>query len=220
MLFRSVQNVSSGAYMSTTTKPLEKIKSTSVEDKVGIINRVNGYNHTSVNEHARFTFGVKMSVISYHQLIRHRHISINRDNLYTSFIKTGSHFYVPYSIKNSDFYDRYMKLSEEVVEFIDMIKGKYDKDISNICMLNNFMITANISTNMREEFSIYKERLCLTAEDEIRDVAESLFDLRYTIIPELYKKQLPSCIVTGNCKEKGMTCGMSDVTKQLYNNYL
>jgi thymidylate synthase (FAD) len=220
--FNGLEQMTLAGLMSSNSNPDDIFDGMTNDKKSSFINRVAiGFGHSAIEEHSRFSFGSTMSMATYNQFIRHRHVTTRRDSFIDSFIRSKEKYYVPESIKNSDFYCEYKRITEIVTTMINMYSSKLSKDKLSLLMLNNFMITHNSTMNMREEFYIYKDRLCNTAYEEIRCITNELFGLRLESNPylkDLYYNSLPPCVRGLPCKEGSLTCGKYNNVREYYNN--
>lgn len=172
-----------------------------------LINNVIGYGHTAILEQTRSTFNMSCSLSAYHQVIRHRHQNIHRDRLTKLLNITDiDEFHIPESIENSIFYYRVVKLIEKYIRFYENSKTSLPKYFL-VFLLNCHPIEFKVSSNARNDNWIFRERLCLTAQSEIREMYEKKFKILYNKYPDIYKYGLPPCILTGKCKEGKLSCG-------------
>ena len=196
----------------TPSEILESWGQDSNEEATKLNNRVMGYGHTSIIEHARHTFILKMSLSAYHQFIRHRLTSNYREpliNLSTDFRAP----YIPESIFNSIFKERYNELYCKFYNFRNKLinrgymKSRELQPVIHQFLLNGDMVRVISSSNCRTDSLIFRDRLCNNAQSEIRLLLEKKYKIMKTIYPKSFLKDaLPQC-VDGRCKEGNMTCG-------------
>lgn len=196
----------------TPSEILESWKDNLEDEATKLNNKVMGYGHKSIIEHARHRFLFKMSLTTYHQFIRHRLTSNYREpliNLSTEFREP----YIPESINKSIFKDRYNELFVKFYEFRGkLIKQGYMHRESlqpaiHQFLLNGDMIRVISSSNCRIDNHIFCDRLCNTAQTEIRLLFEEKYKIMKDIYPETFiKDALPPCVY-GRCKEGKLTCG-------------
>lgn len=208
-------SISSGAFTSTTEgNPVDKNNSLSIDERIQYIDRVMGYGHLGIAEQSRYNYGLAMSLTCYHQFIRHRLHNLVRET-FNEFLNNKIEFYIPQSIKNSEFSEQYTKLVLDYIQYIhDKCKSGYDDSIMNYA-LNCFKIKVLVGTNARHDNWIFRERLCLTAQTEIRE----LMNIHYTHMkyscPVVFKYGLPDCVY-GKCKEGKLTCGKQEDVRRMY----
>ncbi len=173
--------------------------------------------HLSPFEHANFTFcytGVSRSLMS--QLSRHRLCSYSiRSQRYVK----HDHFdyYIPESIKNSKYFEKYKKLITEIQEFYNEMKDISNNDRRYI--LPESCTTQIIHTaNARELLHIFNMRCCNLASEEIRNVAIAMLKLVKQVAPNIFSKAGPKCFSSDRCSEGKRSCGkMIEVQKRFKN---
>ena len=188
-----------------------------LEKSKKLINNVMSYGHTGILEQTRSTFSMRCSLSAYHQVIRHRLQNINRDSLRKLLNITDMYeFHIPDTIKNSVFYDRVVELIKRYIKFYEN-KGTYLESDFLLFLLNCHPIEFIVSSNARNDNWIFRERLCLTAQSEIRNMYEKKFKRLYSRYPDIYKYGLPPCVLTGKCKEGKLSCGKIKEMQEKYN---
>ena len=184
------------------------------------INRVLSYGHTGILEQARHTYTGKISLSAYHQLIRHRLQNILRESI-DYICSTGvESFYVPESIKNSIFYDEYTSLLNKISYEIRHHSTSMTLPFMSQFLPNATMIKVVISSNVKNDLWVMRERLCKTAQTEIREFMNRYFLNVVDEYKEIYSKGLPPCALTNVCKEGKMTCGKALEVRRQYEEYL
>lgn len=210
-----------GALTSTqqkTTSELVESYGDELEAKsAGVVSRVLGYGHTGIMEQSRSTFGVMMSLSAYHQQIRHR-LPENRREKFTDIIKDMDRRpCIPNTIENSIFKDEFLRLARDVKDLRLMIYSKYGLDMASLLLLNCDMIKQITSTNARIDCEVMVERLCNTAQWEIREMYEKKFQMLEPTSKTIYVHAIPPCVF-GQCKEGKLTCGKAAEVKEKYKN--
>lgn len=177
-----------------------------------IVNRVMSYGHKSIIEQIRNTAVMKCSLSTYHQVIRHRIHKISRENILNICKKDKFKWYIPESIHSIDtFRNIYNTLMERYQEFFDKYSKKYSPEYVSLFLPNATMICFVVNSNASNDNWIFRERLCLTAQTEIRELYEEKFLKLYEQSPLVYKHGVPPCVLKKGCKEGRMTCGRSDL---------
>ncbi len=181
----------------------------------GVAKRVLSYGHDSIAEQARTTFGMLCSMVTYHQQIRHRLSNNYREPFITLINEKDRTPIVPPSIKNSEFYEKYLQLINEIKNFRVFILQKYGLDKALYFLLNADATKLVISTNARMDISMLSERICLNSQWEIRELSTKKLIILRKLSEILYEKALPSCIF-GTCKEGKLSCGkQAEIRKKL-----
>ena len=162
--------------------------------------------HTSVLEHAVFTFQVEgLSRAALAQLTRHRLASFDVQSQRYVRIR-GIDLIMPESIKNSDFYTEAGSLLEDVMNL-------YQKmcDAGITCEDARYITPQAVPTklimtmNARELLHFFSLRTCNRAQWEIRKLADRMLEICKNTAPRLFSNAGPGC-VTGSCPEK-KPCG-------------
>lgn len=178
-----------------------------------LIKNVLGYNHTGINEHSRNTCVMTCSLAAYHQVIRHRLHNIKREPLRNIIFDDKREYVIPKSIKNhSIFNEKVNDLIKDYINFYNTYSKKYDNEFIMQYMLNCAAIKFIVSSNIRNDNIIFRDRLCYTAQEEIRTLYLKKFKILYNLYPNLVTYGLPPCVTTHKCKEGKLSCGrMADV---------
>lgn len=183
----------------------------------GICERVLGYGHESIAEQSRTTFLMICSLVTYHQQIRHRLSSNHREELKDIILDINREITIPQSIKESVFYEEFIKLVIDFKTFRREVLYKYGEDKAVPFLLNCDKIQFLISTNARIDTKMLQERICMNAQWEIRDISTVKLQKLREMSKVLYEGAVPSC-VKGKCKEGKLSCGKADIVRQKYLN--
>lgn len=166
--------------------------------------------HTSVLEHASFTFAISgVSRVLSHQLVRHRMASYSQSS--QRFVKAGELEYVcPPSLRYEEDANRELFLdalqSAESMYQIMLDYGVPAEDARFI--LPNATATSIVMTmNCRALLHFFEERGCAKAQWEIHRLALEMESLMVDALPEVFNLSGPKCRRLGYCpEEKG--CGL------------
>jgi len=187
-----------------------------------ICRNVLGYGHHGINEHSRTKFAMTCSLAAYHQVIRHRLQNIRREALKDLVCGKDREYVIPKSIiYNDQFLTEFHALIDEYEDFYAKYNKKYDIQFLMQFMLNAAAIRFVVSSNIRNDNNIFKDRLCYTAQEEIRELYLKKFKILHNTYPHLVKKYaIPPCVTTGKCKEGKLTCGHMAEVKEQYKDYI
>lgn len=180
-----------------------------------VAERVLGYGHESISEQARTTVGMMCSLVTYHQQIRHRLPESYREDLLNLIKDKERPVITPPSIKDSMFYEEFLRLTELFKDYRLFVYNKYGQDKAFSFLLNCDQIKMIISTNARIDVNILAERTCMNAQWEIRELAIQKLKILRGLSDILYENALPSCI-RGKCKEGKLTCGKQQEVRNLF----
>lgn len=191
----------------TIAEIYEKSKNIDEEKKLALIKKVIQSEHFSVLEHCSFTFGINgVSRACTHQLVRHRLMSYSQQSLRYVEIKESE--------LNNETYEKYFvtpkNLTEEQKEkrinfcleclkmYLEEVKsGVKPEDARGILPMS---IKSNIvvTCNLRALIEMSEKRLCLQAQEEIREMTEEMRNLIVKEYPFLSSVIIPNC---ANCKD-------------------
>ena len=165
-----------------------------------------GSGHTSVLEHAVFTFRVEgLSRAALAQLTRHRLASFDVQS--QRYVRIhGIDLVIPESIRESEFYTEAGSLLEDVMNLYQRMvdAGLPCEDARYITP--QAVPTALIMTmNARELLHFFSLRTCNRAQWEIRKLADEMLMICKQVCPDIFEKAGPGC-VAGVCPEK-RPCG-------------
>lgn len=192
----------------------EKVAATSTEK---FLDKILKMGHTSVLEHASFTFGIEgISRATSHQLVRHRLASYSQQSQrYVTF--DSPEYVTPASIAS----DTLKK--KRFDEAVNAVYGLYKELVGTGIpaedaryILPNAACTKIIVTmNARELLHFFSLRCCERAQWEIRELATAMLVLAKKAAPFIFKGAGPAC-VTGPCSEGDMTCGKPKETRERF----
>ena len=179
--------------------------STPAQD-AALIRKVLGSGHSSVAEHAVFTFAIRgVSRALSHQLVRFRMASFSQQSQrYTS---VGDEYITPESIVDSQYgaaYHYAIYLAYETYE--GMVKAGVPKEDARYVLPNACPTNLIMTMNARELLHAFNLRCCNRASWEIRELFNEILRLVKPIAPTIFENAGASC-VAGPCPEGAMGCG-------------
>lgn len=165
-----------------------------------------GAGHTSVLEHASFTFEIEgISRVTLAQLTRHRIASFSvQSQRYVKLV--NPELIIPETIRKS-------KYAEEAENTMKQVMNLYSQMVADgIPAEDARYITPQATTtklfitmNARELLHFFSLRTCNRAQWEIRNLADEMLKLCRTVAPEIFCNAGPGC-VNGKCPER-KPCG-------------
>ncbi len=210
-----------GALTSTnSTTPSEILEGWKKENKEnekarGVTERVTGYGHTSIIEHARTTFGLMMTLTCYHQFERHRLPSNMRERFEE--LPIQREVLLPESVKrNKEILKEFNEKVKKVKEYREKLLKRGVREAQAYLLLNCDLLKVISSTNARMDREIMSERLCNNAQGEIRYLYEKKLEQIKKLAPIIYDKIGPGC-TRGACPEGTLTCGRIVEVRKKYN---
>lgn len=189
--------------------PSELIKEIDTNNAKNRIQRVVGYGHYSVIEHASFTFSIEgISRACSHQLVRHRIASFTQQS--QRYVKMEEvPFVTPPSIKKNrsaeELFEKSLKESAETYK--KLLELNIIPEDARFVLPNATKTNLVMTMNARELLHFFNLRCCNRAQWEIREMAWSMLYLVLGVSSALFESSGPKCIVDGICNEGKASCG-------------
>jgi thymidylate synthase ThyX len=130
-------------------------------------------------EHFYFTFRIYLSSSAYAQFKRHRMCTIVPQDYDTKLGVT-----VPESIKESEFYKRFLDFTRECSYLSEEIKESPIRAIAPYVLTNAHKREITVTMNLRELDKFVDLRMAPEAQAEIRSIAEEMADSVVTVLKE------------------------------------
>jgi len=178
------------------------------KDMEKLLRRVVGAGHTSVLEHASFTFSVEgVSRALTHQLVRHRIASYSQQSQRYVKLKDFEHVTPPTVANDKNALARFDKamaeLSDAYSALVDMgIPAEDARYVLPNAATSNIVITMNA----RSLHNFFELRSCLRAQWEIRKLANLMLREVKAVAPLLFENAGPICQTRGTCIEGETDC--------------
>ena len=171
-------------------------------DKCGpLVQRVIGYGHESILEHASFTFAIEgISRVCSHQLVRYRIASYSQQS--QRYVKTGKVLSVvlPKSILDAGWERSVLRHHDETSElYAALIAAGIPTEDARFVLPNASETKLVMTMNARELRHFFAQRCCAKAQWEIRELATEIYLQCKAKEPVLFVGCGPDC---KNCKEK------------------
>jgi len=189
------------------TKP-QDLGKTPEKELTTVLEQVMKLGHTSVIEHACFTFAISdVSRSLTHQLVRHRIASYSQQSQRYVNLKEPN-YVIPPSIEKN----REMKKAYE--ETMDTIWKEYNKllelgipaEDSRYVLPNATCTNIMVTMNARSLLNFFELRCCLHAQWEIRALANKMLQEVKKVSPTIFKNAGPSCRTKNICSENKKDC--------------
>lgn len=195
------------------------VGATELKEKTGtdkqkkLIDQVIASGHHSTIEHASFTFAVEgISRACSHQLVRHRLASYSQQSQrYVNFEKNGFDYIIPPKVKNNpEALAKFEKLMEDITVIYKNLQSEYQlpAEDARFVLPNAAETKIVVTMNARALLNFFRERLCLRAQWEIREMARLMLEEVKKIAPEIFKYAGPSCQTEKICWEGNLSCGL------------
>lgn len=204
----------------------EKIET---KDQNAFVEKLMKMGHMSPIEHASFTFAVEgISRACSHQLVRHRLASYSQQSQrYVSEARSEDTFdyIIPPAIaedrKAKEAFEKFMSGAQKAYDFLvhrlneKGIKGEAANQDARFVLPNAAETKIIVTMNARELLHFFRQRCCLRAQWEIRQMAEEMLILAKKAAPVIFSRSGPGCI-GGPCPEGEYTCGQIKEVRKRY----
>lgn len=195
----------------------EKIET---RDQKAFVQKLMKMNHMSPIEHASFTFAIEgISRACSHQLVRHRLASYSQQSqryVSESSQQSGFDYIIPPPIAEDkeakEAFESFMLEAQKTYDFLakrlneNGVKGETANQDARFVLPNASETKIIVTMNARELLHFFKQRCCLRAQWEIREMAEEMLKLVKKVAPTIFAKSGPGCI-GAPCPEGAYTCG-------------
>ena len=164
--------------------------------------------HTSVLEHANYTFAISgISRVTSHQLVRFRHMSFSQQSQRYTTLNENASYVLPPSIAGNVLlaykYRQFVDYANEMYQH--MVTAGVPKEDARYLIPHSVETSLILTTNARELHHAFKLRCCTRAQWEIRAMFTEMLKIVQCVHYGLFKNAGPSC-VTGRCPEGKFSC--------------
>ncbi|MEK6672809.1 MAG: FAD-dependent thymidylate synthase [Nitrospirota bacterium] len=209
----------------------------STKDQKSFVERLMKMGHMSPIEHASFTFAIEgISRACSHQLVRHRLASYSQQSQrYVSEARGKGQgasdeaetfdYIIPPSIAGDKeakkAFEKFMihaqKAYDSLVRNLDKrgISGEAANQDARFVLPNAAGTKIIVTMNARELLHFFRQRCCLRAQWEIRQMADEMLKLVVKAAPVIFRRSGPGCI-GGPCPEGEYTCGRINEVRKRY----
>lgn len=189
------------------TKP-ENLAQTKKKELRTVLQQVIKLGHTSVVEHASFTFAISdVSRALTHQLVRHRIASYSQQSQRYVNLTEPSYVIPPSIMKNKKMkkaYDDTMQLIWE--QYNKLLKLGIPAEDSRYVLPNATCTNIMVTMNARSLLNFFELRCCLHAQWEIRQCANHMLTEVKKVAPLIFKDAGPPCKTRRVCPENKKIC--------------
>ena len=193
-------------YSSTGIKELKaKVEGIDVEK---FLSRILKLGHTSVLEHASFTFGIEgISRATSHQLVRHRLASYSQQSQRYVTLEEPDYVTPATVVKDPVKKKKFDRTVDGVYAlYRELVDGGVPAEDARYILPNAATTKIIVTMNARELLHFFSLRCCERAQWEIREMATRMLGLVKKEAPFIFRDSGPAC-VAGPCSEGEMTCG-------------
>jgi thymidylate synthase (FAD) len=189
------------------TKP-EDLGKTSNKELKAILEQVVNLGHTSVVEHASFTFAISdVSRSLTHQLVRHRIASYSQQSQRYVNLNEPNYVTPPKIAKNKQMkkaYDQTMKMIWK--EYNKLLEMDIPAEDARYVLPNATCTNIMVTMNARSLLNFFELRCCLHAQWEIRTLANLMLKEVKKAAPTIFKNAGPLCKSKKICPENKKNC--------------
>jgi len=189
------------------TKP-EDLDKTSDKELKAILEQVVNLGHTSVVEHASFTFAISdVSRSLTHQLVRHRIASYSQQSQRYVNLNEPNYVTPPKIAKNKKMKKAYDKTMNMIwKEYNNLLEMDIPAEDARYVLPNATCTNIMVTMNARSLLNFFELRCCLHAQWEIRALANKMLQEVKKVAPTIFKKAGPSCKTKNFCPENKKDC--------------
>jgi len=189
------------------TKPQDLGKTSNKELKA-ILEQVVNLGHTSVVEHASFTFAISdVSRSLTHQLVRHRIASFSQQSQRYVNLNEPNYVTPPKIAKGKQMkkaYDQTMKMIWK--EYNKLLQMDIPAEDARYVLPNATCTNIIVTMNARSLLNFFELRCCLHAQWEIRTLANLMLKEVKKAAPTIFKNAGPLCKSKKVCPENKKEC--------------
>ncbi|MBI4654033.1 MAG: FAD-dependent thymidylate synthase [Nitrospirae bacterium] len=210
----------------------EKIEA---KDQKAFVEKLVKMGHMTPIEHTSFTFAIEgISRACSHQLVRHRLASYSQqsqryvgESTQHSALSTQTTFdyVIPPTIAQDteakEIFEKFMFEAQNTYDLLieklseRSIKGESANQDARFVLPNAAETKIMVTMNARELLHFFRQRCCLRAQWEIRQMAEEMLKLVKEVAPIIFHKAGPGCLYAP-CPEGEYACGKIEEVRQRY----
>jgi len=189
------------------TKP-EELDKSSDKELNAILEQVMNLGHTSVIEHAYFTFAISdVSRSLTHQLVRHRIASYAQQSQRYVDFKEPCYVTPPKITKNKKMKKAYDKTMNNIwTEYNKLLDMDIPAEDARFVLPNAACTNIIVTMNARSLLNFFELRCCQHAQWEIRQLANKMLEQVKKAAPTIFKKAGPACKSKKICPENKKDC--------------
>lgn len=192
-----------------------KIKPEDLEKSVdnksfAVLEQVMRLGHTSVIEHASFTFAISdVSRSLTHQLVRHRIASYSQQSQRYVNLNEPTYVIPPTIEKNKKMKKAYEETMQEIWDqYNKLLEMDIPAEDARYVLPNATCTNILVTMNARSLLNFFELRCCLHAQWEIRLLANKMLQEVKKVAPVIFKNAGPSCKTKQICPEKKKDCSL------------
>lgn len=186
----------------------EILNKTSGKEQTKILEQVLKLGHTSVIEHASFTFAISdVSRSLTHQLVRHRIASYSQQSQRYVNLNEPNYVIPPSIEKNKKTKKAYEETMQAIwTHYNKLLDLNIPAEDARYVLPNGTCTNIMVTMNARSLLNFLELRCCLHAQWEIRLLANKMLQEVKKVAPLIFKNAGPSCKTKQICPEKKKNC--------------
>ena len=186
----------------------ETLDKTSGKEQSAVLEQVLKLGHTSVIEHASFTFAISdVSRSLTHQLVRHRIASYSQQSQRYVNLNEPNYVIPPSIEKNKKMKKAYEETMETIWAYYNkLLNLKIPAEDARYVLPNGACTNIMVTMNARSLLNFFELRCCLHAQWEIRLLANKMLQEAKKVAPLIFKNAGPTCKTKKICSEKKKNC--------------
>ncbi len=186
----------------------EELDKTPEKELTAVLEQVMKLGHTSVIEHAYFTFAISdVSRSLTHQLVRHRIASYAQQSQRYVNLKEPNYVIPPSIEKNKDMKKAYEETMDKIwKEYNRLLELGIPAEDARYVLPNAACTNIMVTMNARSLLNFFELRCCLHAQWEIRALANKMLQEVKKVAPTIFKNAGPSCKTKKVCPENKKDC--------------
>ncbi len=192
------------ALLTHSRSTFEELRKEGEEKLKNVLRTVIDMGHTSVVEHAYFTFEISgVSRALTHQLVRHRIASYSQQS--QRYVKQEMNYVIPPSVRKK-YGEKYEEMIREIWNFYNEMKEELPIEDARYILPNATCSSLIVSMNARSLLNFFELRCCLHAQWEIRKLAWKMLKLVRQVAPTIFAKAGPPCKTRHECPMGKKSC--------------
>ncbi len=186
----------------------ENLNKLSEKEQSAVLEQVIKLRHTSVIEHASFTFAISdVSRSLTHQLVRHRIASFSQQSQRYVNLNEPNYVVPPSISKNKKTKKAYDDTMETIWNHYNtLLEMKIPAEDARYVLPNATQTNIMVTMNARSLLNFFELRCCLHAQWEIRMLANKMLREAKKVAPRIFQHAGPSCQTKRICLEKKKDC--------------
>jgi thymidylate synthase (FAD) len=186
----------------------EDLEKTKEKELRTVLEQVMKLGHTSVVEHASFTFAISdVSRSLTHQLVRHRIASYSQQSQRYVNLTEPNYVIPPSIVKNKKMRRAYEETMRSIWDqYNKLLEMGIPAEDSRYVLPNATCTNIMVTMNARSLLNFFELRCCLHAQWEIRQCANRMLTEVKKVAPIIFKHAGPACKTRQVCPENKKNC--------------